>query len=202
MRARVSLVLAALILGSTTVACGRGSHASSAPDVEPEAGRGPHHIEHESLADAGPGHTRDDAGNQPKAPLATSSADSGDDRMYTEPRPDNTIYRHELERATHGGRPPYLMRQLGPEAHRPGGRFIGWKITRVWPDDPQLCAPGCDLRPGDVIVSVNGKPLQYPEELSDLMAKVSTMETLNVQMLRNGKLRRVEYDIADPSPAP
>lgn len=112
-------------------------------------------------------------------------------------RPAGVIYRHELMRATHEGRPPYLMRQLGPEAHKPNGRFLGWRITTVWPGDPELCAPGCDLRPGDVIVTVNGQPIQYPEQLSDQMAKLQTMDELRVQMLRDGKLTKKSWTIVD-----
>jgi len=89
------------------------------------------------------------------------------------------------------------MQQLGPEAYRPNGRFIGWKITRVWPGDPELCAPGCDLRPGDVVVAVNGRPIEYPEHLSDLLAKIDSVEKLEVQMLRGGKLAKKSWSIAE-----
>ena len=133
----------------------------------------------------------------PDASLASNAPPAGERLQAPPPRPEHTIYRSELARATHDGRPPYLMQQLGPEAYRPNGRFIGWKITKVWPSDPELCAPGCDLQPGDVIVAVNGRPIEYPEHLSELMEKLPKMETLKIRMLRNGELRVNEYAIAE-----
>ena len=69
-------------------------------------------------------------------------------------RPPRTILRSEIHRALAGG-PAYLLRQLGPEPYRVEGRFIGWEITQLFPDDPALCDP-CDLAVGDVILSING----------------------------------------------
>lgn len=112
-------------------------------------------------------------------------------------RPENTIFRSELDRATHGGKPAYLLAQLGPEPYRPGNRFIGWKITSVWPADPDLCGLGCDLAPGDVILTVNGKTLERPEQLSALMADISTVDQLRVKSLRDGKMRDRTYMIAE-----
>ncbi|KIG11836.1 hypothetical protein DB30_02388 [Enhygromyxa salina] len=89
-------------------------------------------------------------------------------------------------RATQGGSASYLMAQIGPEAYRPQGRFEGWMITRVWPGDPGLCAPGCDLRPGDVILSVNGSKLETPEELSNLLARIDQLESVELTGIRDG----------------
>ncbi len=112
-------------------------------------------------------------------------------------RPEDTIFRSELTRATHGGKPAYLLAQLGPEPYRPGNRFIGWKITSVWPDDPGLCGVGCDLAPGDVILAVNGKTLERPEQLSALLADLTTVDELRVKSLRDGKMRDRTYRVAE-----
>lgn len=117
------------------------------------------------------------------------------------PRPPGTIYRSEVERATGGGQPAYLLRQLGPEPFRPTGRFQGWVITRLFPDDPTLCA-GCDLRVGDVILSVNGNTLERPELLTSLLADLGELESLTVHRLRGGEAAKLTYVIApDPQPA-
>ncbi|MEE9384497.1 MAG: PDZ domain-containing protein, partial [Nannocystaceae bacterium] len=116
-------------------------------------------------------------------------------------RPAGTIFRSELVRATHDGRPGYLLAQLGPEPHRPHGRFQGWVITRVFPDDPALCANLCDLRVGDVILTVNGSPLERPEQLSKLVAALPHLDRLEVRSLRGGSMRTNVYPIiADPTP--
>ena len=116
------------------------------------------------------------------------------------PRPEGAIYRSELVRATQGGAPSYLLAQLGPEPYRPQGRFEGWVITRVWPGDPQLCAPGCDLRRGDVILSVNGSKLQTPEELSNMLAHIDELESIEVTGMRDGAFFERSHPIL-PDPA-
>ena len=112
------------------------------------------------------------------------------------PRPPDTIFRDELMRATANGSAPYLLRALAPEVYRPNGRFIGWRIGSLWPEDPSLCAAPCDLREGDIILTVNGRPVERPEQLSDLMDALGSMETLEIQMLRDGELRARTYQIA------
>ncbi len=112
------------------------------------------------------------------------------------PRTPGTIFRDEIERATRPG-PSYLLRQLGPEPFRHEGHFVGWEITRLFPDDPSLCANPCDLAVGDVILGVNGHRMQTPQELSDVMEALPGWSTLAVQSLRNGKRRSVTYPIVD-----
>lgn len=115
-------------------------------------------------------------------------------------RPAGAIYRSELIRATQGGAPSYLLAQLGPEPYRPQGQFEGWVITRVWPGDPQLCAPGCDLRVGDVILSVNGSKLQTPEELSNALAHIDELELIELVGMRDGEFFERSHPIL-PDPA-
>ncbi|MCX4244583.1 hypothetical protein [Paraliomyxa miuraensis] len=111
------------------------------------------------------------------------------------PRPPRTIFHDELQRATSPG-PAYLLRQLGPEPFRHEGHFVGWEITRLFPDDPQLCSMDCDLAVGDVILGVNGHRLQTPQELSDALAALPDWTHLRVQSLRGGLRRDVTYAIA------
>lgn len=113
------------------------------------------------------------------------------------PRPPRAIFRDELSRATGPG-PAYLLRELGPAPFRHHGRFIGWEITQVFPDDPGLCVPGvCDLALGDVILGVNGHRLETPQDLSDAFAALPTWTQLRVQSLREGQRREVTYTIID-----
>jgi S1-C subfamily serine protease len=110
-------------------------------------------------------------------------------------RPTGAIYRSELVRATRGGNAPYLLGQLAPEAYSPQGRFEGWIITRVWPGDPELCAPGCDLQIGDIILSVNGSKLETPEQLTNLLADLDAIERIDVTGIRNGEFFERSYPI-------
>jgi hypothetical protein len=113
-------------------------------------------------------------------------------------RAPGTIFRDELVRATHDGRPGYLMGQLGPpEPHKVSGRFRGWRILEVFPDDPELCRPGCDLRPNDVILTVNGSPLERPEHLSELVQSIPELNELKVRLIRDNQLHERTYAVVD-----
>lgn len=112
------------------------------------------------------------------------------------PRPAHTIFRDEVQRATGRG-PAYLLRQLEPEPFRHQGHFVGWRITRLFPDDPELCADPCDLALDDVIVEVNGHRLQTPQDLSDALEALPGWARLRVISLREGQRRQVTYAIVD-----
>ncbi|EDM75378.1 hypothetical protein PPSIR1_10245 [Plesiocystis pacifica SIR-1] len=123
----------------------------------------------------------------------------GDGDVERPPRPESSIYRGELTRATRDGSPAYLLAQLGPEPYRPQGRFEGWVITRLWPEDPELCAPGCDLQVGDVLLSVNGSTLESPEALSALLERMDSLKSIDVRGIRAGEYYERSYAIlADP----
>jgi S1-C subfamily serine protease len=114
-------------------------------------------------------------------------------------RPPATIYRQELRRATERG-PAYVLRQLGPEPFRHHGTWVGWEITRLWPDDPTVCAPGCDVELGDVILSVNGSTLETPQAFAEALEALPKADRLVVHSLREGKRRERSYRIVDGAP--
>ena len=118
-------------------------------------------------------------------------------RLEQQVRPDDTIYRDELVRATNNGSAAYLLRSLQLEVYRPNGRFIGWRVGSTWPDDPSLCGQRCDLQEGDIILTVNGRPVERPEQLSTLIEGLATMERLEIQMIRDGTLRKRSFAVAD-----
>jgi len=109
-------------------------------------------------------------------------------------RPPGTIYRSELDRALARG-PGYLLYELGPEPYRLSGKFVGWEITRVFPDEPGLCAEGCDLLVGDIILSVNGDRLETPQAFSNLIEALPQLDTLVIKSLRDEKRRVATYTL-------
>jgi len=112
------------------------------------------------------------------------------------PRPPNTVFRTEIDRALRGG-PGYLLAQLGPEPFRLRGHFVGWEITRLFPDDPELAAT-CDLRVGDVVVSVNGDPLATPQAFTAMLEALPQLDSLEVVTLRDEARRVTRYALASP----
>lgn len=144
---------------------------------------------------------RSEGGEAPDTGSIADDTQVGNDaEQPIEPtRPPGVIYRSELDRATQGGNAPYLLGQLAPEAYSPQGRFEGWIITRLWPGDPDLCTDDCDLRVGDIILSVNGAKLDTPEQLSNLLAEIETLERIDVTGIRDGEFFENSYTVvADP----
>lgn len=98
--------------------------------------------------------------------------------------------------------PGWLLRQLEPVAHRPTGRFEGWRINAVFPDAPELCEGGCDLRTGDIILAVEGDALETPNAYSALFERAPTLVELRVLRVREGVREQVTYRITQrPLPA-
>ncbi len=126
------------------------------------------------------------------APPAKAAVDHG----------PGTIPGDAIDRVTARG-PGWLLGQLGPpEPYRPRGRFEGWTITAVFPDAPELCAPRCDLQPGDIIVSVEGDSLETPNAYTAVFERASDLKALRVVRIRAGVRETVEYRIVRaPLPA-
>ncbi|MFO0637491.1 MAG: hypothetical protein U0168_32100 [Nannocystaceae bacterium] len=132
-----------------------------------------------------------DVPQQPPAPAAPDDV-----------TPRGTIARDDLDRALARG-PGWLLRELAPEPERADGRFVGWRIGAVFPDAPELCAAGCDLRTGDVIVSVEGDRLETPTALQRLFERAAELSVLHVVRIRDGQREQLAFRIvAQPLPDP
>ena len=167
-------------VGAVALVLACASKRSRGPDTDPPQGGEDAVMDGELPADG---------------PLLDEATASGDANPRPDPnRPPRTIYRSEIDRALAGG-PGYLLYQLSPEPFRVSGKFVGWEITQLFPDDPELCAPGCDLAIGDVILSVNGDRLETPQAFSAMLAKLPKLQTLEVHSLRNEKRRKAKYKI-------
>lgn len=183
------VLTAARMAGMTVLGLGLGLALIGAPGCRGGESEAPDPTAGESIAEA------DDGSNRSEPGAAQAEHEAPPPRPE-EPRPPTSIYRSELVRATSFG-PAYLLRELGPEPFRHRGTFMGWEITRVFPSDPGLCAPGCDLQVGDVVLSVNGSKLETPQQLSDALDAVAEATKLEVVTLRGEKRRQVTYSIVE-----
>lgn len=171
----------ALALVLLAVACTRRSPPSRPPEHEPPPA----------------------AKAEPRAPEPApddAAEPAGGDAVPQDTTPPGTIAREDLERALSHG-PGWLLRELAPEAERADGRFVGWRIGAVFPDAPELCAGGCDLRTGDVIVSVEGDKLETPTALQRLFERADELSVLHVVRIRDGQREQLAFHIvARPLP--
>jgi type II secretory pathway component PulC len=71
------------------------------------------------------------------------------------------------------------------------GRFFGFRLKTLNPDW------AIDLRPGDVIVRVNGQIIEHPEEADAALRSLEKAPSLKIDYERDGKMKTFELPIVD-----
>lgn len=111
--------------------------------------------------------------------------------MFVKP---GVLRRASLVRLIDAGLPRWLQ---GVEGDRKLGnhRFQGWVVKSLHPDDP--CYKDVDLRAGDVVQKVNGKPIEKPEQAFEVLQALRTAPAIVVDYLRDAKPRQLSIPISD-----
>lgn len=71
------------------------------------------------------------------------------------------------------------------------GKFHGFRLRSIRSD------LGLDLKPGDVLLSVNGMPIERPEQADAAMRSLEKATALRVDYERDGAPRVIEIPIVD-----
>ena len=74
------------------------------------------------------------------------------------------------------------------------GKFHGFRIAAL-KDSPFW--QGVDLKPGDVVVRVNGFPIEHPEQAQTAFDSLEVSSELRVDYERDGQPRELVYAIVD-----
>jgi hypothetical protein len=107
---------------------------------------------------------------------------------------ENQLRRAALVRAVDQGLGAWLG-GVGVTPVRDKGRFQGWRVDRLHPDDP--CYRDVDLRPGDIVTRVNGSTLERPEHANQIFQGLRSAPRLQVDRVRAGSARTLTYEIVD-----
>ncbi len=107
-------------------------------------------------------------------------------------RSEGTIARAELDQVLAGGFGRFLQR-VETEPHLDEGRFVGFRFTAL--RTPLF--EGVDLQPGDTLLTVNGMPIERPEEALQVWNALRVASELTVEYLREGERRQLRFAIAD-----
>ncbi len=104
------------------------------------------------------------------------------------------IERHELVEVLDEGLGRYLQNiEMEPAFDR--GTFVGFRIVHLFPGD--LTYASLDLRPGDVVTSVNGRSIARPEQAASVWDDLRSAEELVVDYRRGSTDHVLRFVIVD-----
>jgi type II secretory pathway component PulC len=107
------------------------------------------------------------------------------------------LWRRDVTATLSRGLGEFLTR-IEVEPVAPGGKFRGWRIAKLRPNDPLWS--GVDLAPGDIVTAVNGRKIERPEEALAAFQSLAVASELRVTYEREGARRELVYPIDDEPP--
>ena len=107
------------------------------------------------------------------------------------------LQRADVERVVDQGLGSFLA-HVAIEPSLSSGKFTGWSIVALTP--PELWRD-VDLKPGDVIVRINGLPIERETQAYEAFQTVRKADALEVSYLRQNQLRTLRFAIIGP-PSP
>ena len=108
---------------------------------------------------------------------------------------DHTVARSAVRAVVSAGLGMFLRRiDLDDQPVFVAGKFHGFRIARL--RDPQFWS-GVDLNPGDVVTSVNGLPIERPDQAETAFESLEVASELRVALEREGQPRELVYPIVD-----
>jgi S1-C subfamily serine protease len=110
------------------------------------------------------------------------------------PPPQGSLWRDDVAATVDAGLGWFLQR-VEVEPRLEGGTFRGFEIKDLRPSEYWQ---GIDLRVGDVVTTVNGKPIERETQAYDVFQSLKTASEIRVHYLRNGKDRELVLRIVDP----
>lgn len=116
------------------------------------------------------------------------------------PRGPRQLERAEVEQALAAGFGKFLQHVV-VEPTFVSGKFQGFRIVEL---TPPAAWQGVDLRAGDVVLQVNGQPIERPEQAHAVFVGLKNADRVVVSFLRDGKPAELVVPIVDAggSPAP
>ena len=110
------------------------------------------------------------------------------------PDTDGQIARAELEPVLEAGL-GRVLQGVETEPATENGRFVGFRLVSLYPEDERMQSTG--LEPGDVITSVNGQPIERPEQALRVWNGLRVASELLIEYRRDGESRELRFEIVD-----
>ena len=90
-----------------------------------------------------------------------------------------------------------FLGRVATEPAREDGAFVGFRVVSI---EDALTVPdteGLGVRPGDVVVRVNGQAIERPEQALAVWEGLRVASTLAIEYLRAGERREARFAIVD-----
>jgi type II secretory pathway component PulC len=110
-----------------------------------------------------------------------------------------TIERAKLLTVLDAG-PGVFLRQLEVTPRLDGNRFVGWELVQLLDKTGPLY--DVDVVPGDVLLTVNGKPISRPDQLQAVWDSLRTANELRAQLWRGEAKLELAFAIEPAIAAP
>ncbi|HEX4475576.1 MAG TPA: hypothetical protein VH142_10895 [Polyangiaceae bacterium] len=112
--------------------------------------------------------------------------------------PPGALYREDVNATVEEGL-GYFLQRVSVEAQVEDGRFEGFRIVDLEPPD---FWQSVDLRPGDVVLQVNGMPIERDIDAYQAFEALKSAPALKVSYVRSGVRHELAYAIVDRVPKP
>lgn len=89
--------------------------------------------------------------------------------------------------------PAFLLQKVQTKPFRQNGKFVGFQIAAFTQESPTTI----DLKPGDVILKVNGRKVERPEHYFEIFQELKVAGELRFDILREGTKETLLYPIVD-----
>jgi len=139
------------------------------------------------------------AASAPAAPAAAGPTSSAPAAPPADHASERAVARAAVHAVVSDGLGAFLERvDIDDQPVFLGGKFHGFRIaalrdgaswTGFW--------SGVDLKPGDVVISVNGFPIEHPEQAQTAFESLEVASELRVAYERAGEKRELVYAIVD-----
>jgi hypothetical protein len=110
--------------------------------------------------------------------------------------PTGVITRAELKAFLDRGMPAFIANVIVDRYPRARSRrFRGWRIVEFFPGDPRFAH--VDLKPGDVVLRVNQRSIERPDQFVGVWGSLGQIRELVVEVLRQREVRVLRWRVAD-----
>jgi type II secretory pathway component PulC len=130
----------------------------------------------------------------PSATEEVASAEESDVPPERAAPPPGSLWRDDVDATVDAGL-GWFLQLVEVEPVVDAGQFRGFRVVAL---RPRSYWQGVDIRPGDVVTSVNGMPIERDMQAFEAFQSIKKNDELRVKYVRQGRERELVYRILPP----